>query len=174
MNQGRVSEGTEGLRTALTIEAAHEGARQTLVSLLMEQRRFDEAFSALQQGLELNPANSSFAMLTARIQVERKDLAGALVVLQKYAPAAGSNAEYHGFSAALHQRLGRHADAVEEYQTALRLSPQTGAWWVGLGISQEASDRRKEALASFQRAQSVGNLSPELVAYVDQRLRQLR
>jgi len=99
---------------------------------------------------------------------------GALGVMQKYAPAATGNAEYHAFSAALYQRLGRHSDAVEEYQTALRLAPQTGTWWVGLGISQEASDRRKEALTSFQRAQSAANLSQELVAYVDQRLRQLR
>lgn len=174
VNQGRVSEGMEGLRTALVIEAAHEAARQTLVSLLMEQRRFDEAFTAAQQGLELHPANSSFAMLTARILVERRDMNGALGVMQKYAPAATGNAEYHAFSAALYQRLGRHSDAVEEYQIALRLAPQTGTWWVGLGISQEASDRRKEALSSFQRAQSAGNLSQELVAYVDQRLRQLR
>jgi MSHA biogenesis protein MshN len=174
VNQGRVSEGMEGLRSALTMDAAHVASRQTLVSLLMEQRRFDEAFGFLLQGLELNPANSGFAMLVARIMVERKDMEGALRVLQKHAPTAGSNAEYHAFSAALYQRLGRHSDAVEEYQTALRLSPQTGAWWVGLGISQEASEQRKDAATSFRRAQTSGNLSPDLVAFVDQRLRQLR
>lgn len=174
VNQGRVSEGTEGLRSALSLDAAHEPSRQALVSLLMEQRRLDEAFAVLIQGLDVNPTNSSYAMLVARIMVERKDMEGALRVLQKHAPAAGSNAEYHGFSAALYQRLGRHAEAVDEYQTALRLSPQTGAWWVGLGISQEASDKRKDALTSFRRAQTAGNLSPDLVAYVDQRLRQLR
>jgi len=174
VNQGRVSEGLEGLRSALSIDAAHDGARQTLVSLLAEQRRFDEAFSAAQQGLEINPGNSGYAMLTARIMVERKDLKGALAVLQKHAPSAGSNAEYHAFTGALYQRLGRHAEAVDEYQTALRLSPQTGAWWVGLGISQEASERRKEAVISFKRAQSAGNLNPELVTFIDQRLRQLQ
>lgn len=174
VNQGRVSEGMEGFRSALAIEAAHEASRQTLVSLLMEQRRFDESFTALQQGLELHPDNSSFAMLLARILVERKDLNGALAVLQKHVPSAGGNADYHAFAAAIHQRLGRHSEAVEEYQTALRLSPRTGAWWVGLAISQEASDRRKEALSSFKRAQAIGNLSPELVAFVDQRLRQLQ
>lgn len=174
VNQGRVSEGMEGLRAALTLDTKHEASRQTLVSLFMEQRRFDDAFAALQQGLELNPGNSGFAMLTARIMVERKDINAALGVLQKHAPSAGSNADYHAFAAALYQRLGRHSDAVEEYQTALRLSPETGAWWVGLGISQEASDRRKEALTSFKRAYATGNLSPELLAYVDQRLRVLQ
>jgi MSHA biogenesis protein MshN len=174
VNQGRVAEGMEGFRAALTLDAKHEPSRQTLVSLLMEQRRFDDAFGALQQGLELNPGNSGFAMLTARILVERKDINAALGVLQKHAPSAGSNAEYHAFAAALYQRVGRHSDAVEEYQIALRLSPETGAWWVGLGISQEASDRRKEALGSFKRAYATGNLSSELIAYVDQRMRVLQ
>lgn len=49
-----------------------------------------------------------------------------------------------------------------------------GAWWVGLGISQEASDRRKEALSAFKRAYATGDLSQELIAYVDQRMRVLQ
>jgi MSHA biogenesis protein MshN len=162
------------LRGSLVADAAHEPARQTLVALLVEQRRMDEAVAVLQEGLNLHPANSDFSMLLARILVDRQDVSGALAVLQKYAPAAGTRADYHGFSAALHQRMGQHREAIDEYQTALRLSPQSAVWWVGLGISQEASGRRKEALESFRRARASGSLNGELLAYVDQRLRQLQ
>ena len=174
INQGRVAEGTDGLRSALALEPGHENARQTLVSLLMEQRRFDDAYPIIQRGLELNPSASALASLLARILVERKDLPGALAVLRKYSPGATGNADYHAFSAAVLQRLGRHAEAADEYQIALKLAPQSAAWWIGLGISQENVERRKEALASFKRAQSIGGLSPELVTFVEQRLRQLQ
>lgn len=174
VNQGRVSEGMEALRSSLAADAAHEPARQTLVALLVEQRRFEEAVAVLQEGLNLSPANSDFAMLLARILVDRQDVSGALAVLQKYSPAAGTKADYHGFAAALYQRMGQHREAIDEYQTALRLSPQSAVWWVGLGISQEASDRRKEALESFRRARASGSLNSDLLAYVDQRLRQLQ
>jgi len=174
INQGRVSEGMEGLRQALAADGSYETARQTLVALLVEQRRMDDAVVVLQQGLDLNPANSSSAMLLARILVERQDLAGALALMQKHASAASGNADYHAFSGAIYQRLGRHKEAIDAYQLALRLSPHSGTWWAGLGISQEASGFRKDAIEAFRRARSAGGLSVELLNYVDQRLRQLQ
>jgi len=43
-----------------------------------------------------------------------------------------------------------------------------------LGISQQAQAHSKDALESFRRAKGAGNLTPELVSYVDQRIRQLQ
>lgn len=189
VNQGRMAEGLEGLRATLAADPAYELARQTLVALLLEAKRTDEAAGLLQEGLAINPANIGYAMLLARIHVERGDPGSALALLQKFETTAQSsvanagdvanaahvaNAEYRAFVAALYQRLGRHSEAVEQYQGALRLTPGTGAWWVGLGISQEALSRPKDARESFQRARGTGNLNAELVAYVERRLQQLQ
>ena len=174
VNQGRIAEGMDGFRSALQIEPRFEAARQTLVALLLEAKRVDEAATLLQQGLAFNSGNTAFVMLLARIMVERGDAGGALALLQKHAPGAGGISDYHAFAAALYQRIGRHQEAIGEYQTALRTAPSTGAWWVGLGISQQAVERRKEALEAFQRAKASGNLSPDLIAFVDQRLRDLQ
>jgi MSHA biogenesis protein MshN len=174
VNQGRMAEGMDGLRTALSLDPAYETARQTLVGLLLESRRTDEAASLLQQGLTLNSANLGYAMLLARIYVENGDPQRALALLQKSEAAGQTNAEYQAFVAALYQRLGRHAEAVERYQAALRLTAGVGAWWVGMGISQEALERRRDAAESFSRAKAAGNLSGDLVAYVDRRLKQLQ
>lgn len=174
VNQGRIAEGMDGMRNALQIDSGHETARQTLVSLMFDAKRIDEARAVIQEGLALNPANTGFAMLLARIITERGDVAGALAVLQKHAPSKDTNADYHAFAGALHQRLGRHGEAIAEYQAALRLAPSTGIWWVGLGISLQAAERPREALEAYQRAKGSGSLAPDLVAFVDQRMRQLR
>jgi len=174
VNQGRMSEGMDGLRAALALDPSYEAARQTLVSLLLEAKRTDDAAVALEEGLALNSSNSGFAMLLARIRVERGNLGGALELLQKHEPAALDNGEYRAFVAALLQRLDRHEEAIHEYLTALAIAPGVGTWWVGLGISQEASNRRKEAAESFRRAKLTGTLNTNLAAYADQRLRQLQ
>jgi len=174
LNQGRVAEAIEGYKAALQQDAAHATARQALVGLLLENRRIDEAQQYLQEGLTLNPDRPNYAMLSARIQVERGDLQGAHELLAKHAGSAANSADYHAFDAAVLQRLGRHREAVAAYQAALGLSPGIGLWWMGLGISLQADKRSAEALDAFRRARAAGGLNPDLLAFVDQRLKQLQ
>ena len=172
VNQGRIAEAMDGFRTALELDPQHEGARQTLVALLIEAKRVDEAAAILQSGLAVNPDNVTFAMLLARILVDRNQIPDALAVLQRHAAPPDRNPDFHAFAGALYQRLGRHDEAILQYQSALQLAPSAGVWWVGLGISLQAADRRKEAADAYGRAKSAG-LSTELLAFVDQRLKQL-
>lgn len=174
LNRGRVAEAIDGYKLALQQDAGHAAARQALVALLLENRRIEEAQQYLQEGLNLYPDRYAYAILLARIQVDRGDLQGAHDLLSKYAGSAANDAEYHAFDAALLQRLGRHKEAVAGYQAALKLSPRAALWWMGLGISLQADNRDAEALDAFQRAKSAGGLSPALLAFVDQRLKQLQ
>ncbi|HKB73239.1 MAG TPA: tetratricopeptide repeat protein [Burkholderiales bacterium] len=174
MNQGRIAEGMDGFRHALEIDPKHEAARQTLVALLLEAKRVDEAAVSLQEGLALDTENTGFAMLLARIMVESNDIPTALFVLQRHAAPPDRNPDFHAFAAALYQRLDRHKEAIEQYQAALGLAPSAGVWWLGLGISFQAVERRQDALEAFTRAKSAGNLAPDLLGFVEQRLRQLQ
>ncbi|HYU69062.1 MAG TPA: tetratricopeptide repeat protein [Burkholderiales bacterium] len=174
VNQGRIAEGMDGFRRALEIDPGHEAARQTMVALLLEAKRVDEAAVSLQDGLAVDTGNTGFAMLLARIMVESNDISTALFVLQRHAAPPDRNPDFHAFAAALYQRLERHKEAIEQYQAALRLAPSAGVWWVGLGISFQAVERRKDALEAFTRAKSAGNLAPNLLEFVEQRLRQLQ
>ena len=174
LNQGRVAEAMDGYRSTLQQDGGHAAARQALVGLLLENRRIDEAQQLLREGLSLYPDRSAYAILLARIQVERGDLQGAHDLLTKHAGSAANNADYHAFDAALLQRLGRHKEAVTGYQAALRLAPGAGVWWMGMGISLQADNRGAEALDAFGRAKAAGGLSSDLLSFVDQRMKQLQ
>ena len=171
INQGRVAEALDELRAALRDEPMHRGARQLLVKLLLEARRVDEAMGVLQEGLQGQPAQIGWAMSLARLQVDRGDLAGAWKTLDDALPAAGQSADYQGFAANLLQRLGRQREAIARYQAATRLAPGDGRWWLGLGLAHEAEGNNAEARDAFARARQSGNLSPELVALAEQKLR---
>ena len=174
LNQGRVAEAIDGYKSSLQQDPGHAAARQALVGLLLENRRIDEAQQFLQAGLSLNSNRSDYAMLLARIQVERGDLQGAHELLRKHAGSAAGDADYHAFDAALLQRLGRHKEAIVGYQEALKLAPREGRWWMGMAISLQADNRGAEALEAYRRAKTAGGLSPPLIAFVDQRVKQLQ
>jgi MSHA biogenesis protein MshN len=168
---GRVTEATAALEQTLQIDPRHEAARQTLVGLLIEAKRKDEAVRLLQAGLALDARQPSMAMLLARLQIESGG--PAIDTLMRTLPYAAGSGEYHAFLAGALQREQRHREASEQYLAALRIAPQNGVWWMGLGISQQAEKHNAEALAAFERARDAGNLTPQLQAFVERKLQLL-
>lgn len=171
LQEGRTSDAIAALDHALLIDPRHEAARQTMIGLLIENRRPDDAIRQLRLGLGAEPRQPAMAMLLARLQIERGG--SGIDTLQRTLPFAVGNAEYHAFLAGALQREQRHREAAELYQAALRVGPQNGVWLMGLGISLVAEKRTAEALDAFQKARSSSSLSPELQAFVDRKLQQL-
>lgn len=171
MQDGRVTETIALLEQALQAAPRHDAARQTLIGLLVESGRGDEAIRQLQQALSSDARQPALAMLLARLQIERG--ASGIETLTRTLPYAGGNSEYLAFLAGALQRQGRHQEAAEQYQAALRGTPGQGVWWMGLGISLQAEKRNAEALAAFRHAQGAGTLTPELQAFVERKLQQL-
>jgi len=174
LHQGRLAEAQEGFEAALNLYPGYNGARQALVGLLVEAKKFPEAERVLQDGLAQSPAQIGFAMALARLQVDRGDTAQAAATLRKGLDYAQGSPEYIAFFAAVLQRQGRHEEAIEQFQAALRLKPASGVWWLGLGISLQSANRTADAQEAFRRARATNNLSPELSAFADQRIRQLQ
>ncbi len=173
LDQGRLSEAETALVAALAADPGHEHARQSLVALLIDQRRTDEAQLLLQQGLDRNPANARFAMVLARIQAGRAQYAAALQALVTARPQPSEEAEFQSLRGALLQRLGRSEQAADAYRAALRLAPDNGVSWIGLAVSLDSLQRGKEAGDAFRRALATGTLSAEVRAYAEQRARAL-
>ncbi len=173
MQQGRIADAIAGYEAALHLDAGHDAARQALVALLLEGKRNAEAEKVLQDGLSKYPANSGHTMLLARLQVERGALDQASATLEKSLHFAGAQPDYRAFLAALLQRQNRHEEAIKNYQIVLQAAPSNGVWLMGFGISLQAVQRNGEAKDVFQRALDTKTLSPELQAFVQQKLKAL-
>ena len=171
--EGRTNDALAGYEAALLIDSSHKAARRAWAGLLLSLKRNDDAERVLQRGLTRDPHETSFAMLLARLQVERNDVPLALETLQKTLPDAEGQGDYQAFVAALLQRLSRHDEAIAHYQVALKLAPNNGIWLMGMGISLQAMQRNADAREAYQRALASNSLSAQLQAFVQNKLKEL-
>lgn len=171
LQDGRVNEAIAGLQQTLRVNPRHDAARQTLVGLLVENKRSDEAVLELQGALALDARQPAMAMLLARLQIERGG--SGIETLLRTLPYANGNGEYHAFLGGALQRQNRHREAIDQYQNALRSAPDNGVWWMGLGLSLQAEKRNPEAADAYRRARAAGTLSTELQGFVERKLQQV-
>lgn len=171
LQDGRVNEAIAGLQQTLRVNPRHDAARQTLVGLLVENKRSDEAVLELQGALALDARQPAMAMLLARLQIERGG--NGIETLLRTLPYANGNGEYHAFLAGALQRQNRHREAIDQYQNALRGAPENAVWWMGLGLSLQAEKRNAEAADAYRRARAAGTLSSELQGFVERKLQQV-
>jgi MSHA biogenesis protein MshN len=173
MQQGRIDDALAGYKAALRLDAGHDAARQALVALLLKGKRSADAERLLQDRLNSKPDHIGFTMMLARLQVERGAVAEATATLGKALPYADSQADYHAFLAALLQRQDRNDEAIAHYQIALQSVPDNGNWLMGYGISLQAAKRNVEAKAAFKHALDTQTLSPDLQAFIRQKIKEL-
>jgi len=171
--QGSIADALSGYEAALRLNPGHDGARHALAALLLKSKRSEDAERVLQDGIQHDPKQTNLALLLARMQVGRNELPQALDTMQKSLPYAQQQADYQAFVAALLQRQNRHKEAIIHFQNAVQLSPQSGVWLMGLGISLREEQRNAEARDAFKRALDSNTLNAELQSFVNQQLKEL-
>lgn len=169
--QGQADEARAAFEAALQIDPSYHGARQALVGTLLDARLSAEAIRVLQEGLQLAPAQQGFAMTLARLQLDNGELDTAAQTLARSLDYPDVSPDYIAFYASLLQRQQKHAEAVTQFQRALGRRRNVGVWLLGLGVSLEALGRGAEAQEAYRLAKTSGNLSADLQAFADQKLR---
>jgi MSHA biogenesis protein MshN len=167
---GRAEEAEPLLRKIIELQPTQLAARQALIAILLPARRYADAIPILRAGLAHYPEQTSWAMNLARLYVDGGDYAKGWDVLSLGLPHAQQQPDYLAFAGTILQRLDRPGEAAAQYQAALRMRPDEARWWVGLGISLDSSNHTAEARVAYQRAKSIGNYSPEIAKFIDQKL----
>ena len=170
LSRGQQEGGEKQLRLALQAFPGHHRARELLTGLYIKAGRYVEAADLLREGVRLAPERPLFAKLYARVLLEQENVSLAIKVLERQPPPTAVDTEYHALLAALYQRAGEYLKAAGRYRDVLRVNPNIGTWWIGLGLSLEHLGKYEEASAAYRRAKSSGNLTKGLMQYTDNRL----
>jgi tetratricopeptide (TPR) repeat protein len=88
-------------------------------------------------------------------------------------PVFVPSATVHRERAEVYERLGKMAEAVQEYQAALRLAPEDPAIHKALAQLLEKQGRREEALIHYERSLQLDPASKDLSA-IQERIERLR
>lgn len=170
LDQGQTDAARGKLNQALSEYRQHTAARAVLVGLLTRQGYLSRAEALVREGLELKPDHLAFIKLQARIMIARGENERARDLLEKKRPAISRDASYYALLAAVYQRLGHHNDAAGLYQSLVGAQPGRGVWWLGLGISLEASGKEAQARQAYQRAGASGTLTPKLLQFTQKKV----
>lgn len=170
LQQGRMRQGKEYLREALSLYIPHIKAREMLAGIYIKSGRFIDAAELLNEGVKVVPEYSLFAKLYARVLLEQNNPKLAIKILKQGSTSMDIEPDYYALLAATYQRVKNHKKAVEIYLQLVKIRPAAGVWWLGLAISLEKSGKAKEALEAYQRAQQTGNLKAGLVKFTNNRV----
>lgn len=167
MEQGRDAVALDTLVQALRWDAQHLPARRVAVALALDQKQMDLAASLLDDGLKLEPRDSELLYLHARHLVVAGADDQALTALQQI---DRPNGDALGLKAGLLAKTGRYAPAAAAYEQALKTRPDNATWWLGLGVAWQAQGQADMAKQAFVRARRLGQLSPDVQAWLDQQI----
>jgi len=174
IGDGRTDEGVRQLQQIIAEHPGQDNARQILIGVALRAKQSARAEALADERLAHGNEHLGFAVVSARLKLDRSDPVAALDVLKQSEMHAGSNPEYQALMAAVLQRLSRHGEAAARFRAALALQPGTGIWQMGLGVSLQALERPVEAVEAYKRARDGAGLTPELRAFVDERVAELQ
>lgn len=148
-------------------------ARETLATVLIQQHDRRSAGKVLSDGLALHPDNAHLIKLYAKLLYNGGQVDQALAYLHRARPDISTDPDYYALMAAVLQHRKDYLEAGELYRKLVAVRPASGVWWMGLGISLEGSGQSGEALQAYANARKDTTLAPDLVRYIDIRIRSL-
>ncbi|MDE2076210.1 MAG: tetratricopeptide repeat protein [Burkholderiales bacterium] len=166
-DQGRQAAALEAALGALQFDPTHVPARRLAVSLALDLGNTAQADQLIAAGLKVDPQDPELLYLQARSLAMGGANEQALAVLDTL-PHLRSEAL--GLKAGVLAKLGRFAPAAMAYEQALKTHPDNATWWLGLGVAWRAQGQVQGARQAFTRAHALGQLSPDVQAWIEQQL----
>lgn len=170
---GQDARAQDELERSLRLDPHNRQARVLLAKSYMASGDLDGATATLRAGAE-TLADTEMAKLHAQLLLKKGLTVEAERALERSLVASRDDPELLGVLGALRQRQGRHMEAVDVYQKAVRDQPRQSKWWLGLAISLDAEERYQEALDAYQRVNATGAPSGDVQVYVEKRIAALR
>ncbi len=170
--QGNKQQAKAMLTTALNFSAGNADASRLLTIIYLEDGRADLAAEAIEKGLAMHADDQTLLRLYLQTLVQQGNYQAAVTVMEQRLRL--TSPEDLAYLAGLYQKNNDHLSAVKLYAQALQLIPSKSIWWMGQGISFEVIGQYKEALQSYEKSISTGQLSSKLFEYTLQRINDIK
>lgn len=146
------------------------GARKKLSALLFGQGQLGAAKQILTDGVNRSPDNVQLRLMLARLLYQQNDNQGAFEQLNVDGVSAFLYPDFVSFRASLADKLQRFDVARKDYQQLVENQPSESRWWLGYAVSLERSGENALALQAYNQTYKLGQLSPEVMQFVQQRM----
>jgi tetratricopeptide (TPR) repeat protein len=167
INEGKNETAIAKLRETILTPQETPDAYELLATLLIKNKRLNEADKVLASANRTFPGHQRFEQLRAYVLVNSGKIGAALQLLLKNPPEITQDPDYYAFIASLYQQQGEYMLAAQLYNRILKIQPQRAVWWVGLGVSLEGAEKDNAAQEAYRRASALGDLSPQVQSFVD-------
>lgn len=153
---------------SLRYTPASKPVRKRLAALYYGKGEVRKAADLLQKGIALDSNDSTLRLSLAKMLMKEQQNAVALTVLSTL-PASVS-VEYLSLRAALAQKEKQDQLALQSYQQLVQREPESGRWWMGLGIQQERAFQLADAKSSYSQALTKLGLSSQSQQFIRDRI----
>ena len=172
--KGAYLESIKYLKNALELDPDNLEACTLIAKIYIENEKYEDALPVVNGILRIVP-NSGFAYGSmGEILLYKGKDREAIGALRKSLQLDQGNPRVYFFLGKVFERLGRLADAVLEYETALELSPTTYKYRDALATCYRALDQEMSAFRHWEKCLELGDLTELERREVKRRLSELR
>ncbi|EEX93375.1 Tetratricopeptide repeat family protein [Vibrio orientalis CIP 102891 = ATCC 33934] len=168
LDSNNLAEALQNYHEALRYTPSNDEVRRRLSALYYGKGEVRKAAEILQKGIALEPSNAELRLSLAKMLMKEKQGEAALTVLSTLPESA--SVEYLSLRAVLAQKAKQDDLALQSYQKLVEREPESGRWWLGLGIQQERAFDLDLAKASYQQAITKLGLSSQTQQFIRDRL----
>ncbi|MFN0313620.1 MAG: hypothetical protein ACKVQA_01085 [Burkholderiales bacterium] len=158
---------------SIAADPRFDRGRQALLSLLLGAQNKAMAEAVALDGAAHGQVKATFAMIGARLQIERGALKEALALLEQERAVGASNPDYLAMWGNALAREQRHGESANKYSEAIALAPKNPAYHVGLGYALRNDGQYAAARAAFQRVSEMEGIGTALSNLAQQQLQSL-
>lgn len=168
LDSNNLAEALKNYNEALRYTPLNSDVRRRLSALYYGKGEVRKAADILQKGIALDSDNATLRLSLAKMLMKEKQEGAALTVLSALPESA--SVDYLSLRAALAQKAKQDDIALESYQKLVEREPESGRWWLGLGIQQERAFDLTAAKSAYQQAITKLGLSSKTQQFIHDRL----
>ncbi|WP_341661253.1 tetratricopeptide repeat protein [Vibrio sp.] len=172
LENNNLDQALDEYQLSLRYEPNNIEVRKKLSALYYGKGDVRKAVEILNKGIQIDKESAVLRLSLAKLLIKEKQNDAALTALV-HVPEQAS-VDYISLRAALAQKANHDEIALNSYQSLVSMEPDSGRWWLGLGIQQERALDLPGAEQAYQQALNKLGLSSQSQQFIRDRLALIR